>query len=247
MALYQLKIAYDGTNFLGFQKQRKGRTVQVEIENALRRLDWKGKGITAAGRTDAGVHASGQVIAFQLSWEHPLCDLQKALNANLPTDVAVMCIQGAPDGFHPRFSALSRKYVYHITCQEQRDPLRDRYAWKVWPAVEFEKLNAAAAILVGEHDFVAFGRPPKDEAGTIRKVLMAEWINDKNEFRFEVKANAFLYHMVRRMVFLQVRVGQGLMDMKELHSAVAGDKNIKPGIAPPRGLELAEVEYKQEY
>ncbi len=244
MALYQLKIAYDGTNFLGFQKQRKGRTVQAEIENALHRLDWKGKGITAAGRTDAGVHASGQVIAFQLLWEHPLSELQNALNANLPNDVSVMCIKGVPDDFHPRFSALSRKYVYRISCQEQRDPLKDRYAWKVWPEVEFDKLNAAATILVGEHNFVAFGRPPKDEAGTIRRVSMAEWINDKDEFRFEVKANAYLYHMVRRMVFLQVRVGQGLMDMKELHSAVAGDRNIKPGIAPACGLELAEVEYK---
>lgn len=244
MALYKLKIAYDGTNFLGFQKQRKGRTVQAEIENALHRLDWKGKGITAAGRTDAGVHASGQVIAFRLLWEHSLSELQNALNTNLPNDVSVMCIKGVSDDFHPRFSALSRKYVYRISCQEQRDPLKNRYAWRVWPEVEFDKLNAAAAILVGEHDFVAFGRPPKDDAGTIRRVSMAEWINDKNEFRFEVKANAYLYHMVRRMVFLQVRVGQGLMDMRELHLAVAGDRNIKPGIAPACGLELAEVEYK---
>ncbi len=244
MALYQLKIAYDGTNFLGFQKQRKGRTVQAEIENALHRLDWKGKSITAAGRTDAGVHASGQVIAFPMSWEHSLSELQKALNANLPNDVAVMSIKEVPDGFHPRFSAISRKYVYRIYCQEQHDPLKDRYAWQVWPTIKLKRIGEAAEILVGEHDFVAFGKPPRDEAGTIRRVLMAEWINDGNGFRFEVKANAFLYHMVRRMVFLQVRVGQGLMDRKELHLAVAGNRNIKPGIAPANGLELAEVEYQ---
>jgi tRNA pseudouridine38-40 synthase len=244
MALYQLKIAYDGTNFLGFQRQRKGRTVQAEIENALRRLDWKGKSIIAAGRTDAGVHASGQVIAFQMAWEHQESELQKALNANLPNDVAVICIKSVADDFHPRFSALYRKYVYRISCREQRDPLKDRYIWRVWPEVEFDMLNDAARILIGEHDFVAFGKTPRDEAGTIRRVSMAEWLKEKTGFRFEVKANAFLYHMVRRMVYLQVKVGQGLMNMKEMYSAVAGDKNIKPGIAPAGGLELAEVEYK---
>lgn len=244
MELYQLKIAYDGTNFLGFQKQRKGRTVQAEIEKALRNLDWKGKGILAAGRTDAGVHASGQVIAFQMSWEHPTCELQKALNSNLPNDVAAIGIQIAPDGFHPRFSALSRKYVYRIYCQEQRNPLKDRYAWRVWPIVQISHLKAAAKLLLGEHDFVTFGTPPKDEAGTIRRITTAEWLNDKSEFRFEVKANAFLYHMVRRMVFLQVRIGQGLMKLKELHHAVEGDRKVKQGIAPACGLELAEVEYE---
>jgi tRNA pseudouridine38-40 synthase len=244
MALYQLKIAYDGTNFLGYQKQRKGRTVQAEIENALRRLDWKGKSITAAGRTDAGVHASGQVIAFQMSWEHPLSELQKALNTNLPDDVAVKCIEVVSDDFHPRFSALSRKYIYRIFCQETRDPLRERFSWRVWPDLEFDMLDSAARIFIGQHDFVAFGRPPKDEAGTIRRVSIAKWVKEKTELRFEVNANAFLYHMVRRMVFLQVRVGQGLVDLKDLQAAVGGNRNIKPGIAPACGLELAEVEYK---
>ena len=242
-ALYQLKIAYDGTNFLGFQKQRKGRTVQVEIENALRRLEWKGRSITAAGRTDAGVHASGQVIAVQISWDHPLGELQKALNANLPSDVSVMNIQSAPEGFHPRFSAQSRKYIYRIYCQDQRNPLKDRYAWQVWPAVDSGRIKKAAEVVIGKHDFIAFGKPPRDEAGTIREVFTAEWKNEKKEFRFEVKANAFLYHMVRRMVFLQVRVGQGLMDITDLQKTVAGVRNIKPGIAPACGLELAEVEY----
>lgn len=244
MALYQLKIAYDGTNFLGFQKQRKGRTVQAEIENALHCLEWKGKSITAAGRTDAGVHASGQVIAFQLSWQHSLSELQKALNANLPNDVAVKSIHSVPEDFHPRFSALSRKYIYRIYCLDQRNPLMDRYAWQVWPAVDLEDLKKAAEVIVGEHDFAAFGKAPRDEAGTIRRVIMAGWKNDKNEYRFEVKANAFLYHMVRRMVFLQVRVGQALMDLRELHLTVAGVRNIKPGIAPACGLELADVEYE---
>jgi tRNA pseudouridine38-40 synthase len=243
-ALYQLKIAYDGTNFLGFQKQRNGRTVQAEIENALHCLEWKGKSIIAAGRTDAGVHASGQMITVQISWQHPLSDLQKALNANLADDVAVISIRKVPDSFHPRFSALSRKYIYRIYCQDQRNPLMDRYAWRVWPAVDFTSLKKAAEVIIGKHDFVAFGKPPRDEAGTIREVFTAEWKNEKDAFRFEVKANAFLYHMVRRMVFLQVRVGQGLMDIKDLRLTVAGVKNIKPGIAPACGLELAEVEYK---
>jgi tRNA pseudouridine38-40 synthase len=243
MALYQLKIAYDGTDFLGFQKQGKGRTVQAEVENALRALDWHGKSIQSAGRTDTGVHASGQVISFEIEKSFSKEKLQKALNALLPPDVTIKEINEAPNGFHPRFSARSRKYAYRLYCQEQRDPLRDRYSWKVWPQVEFEKLEDSSRTLIGEHDFCAFGKPPRGESSTIRKIHGAAWKRIENNFRFEVTGNAFLYHMVRRMVYLQVQVAQGHIAMKDFQSAINGDKGIKPGIAPAHGLELFEVIY----
>jgi len=243
MALYQLIIAYDGTDFLGFQKQRNGRTVQGEIEKALQSLGWNGTSVLASGRTDRGVHASGQVIAFDLDWPYNERTLQKALNSRLMKDVAVHNVRIADKGFHPRFSASARRYEYHVYFSEARDPLLDRFAWRVWPIANLELLQESAQILIGEHDFSAFGRPPNDEAGTIRTIFEAKWFKEKSGICFEVKANAFLYHMVRRAVFLQVKVGQGLLEMQAIESAVLGGKGIKPGIAPACGLKLAEVIY----
>jgi tRNA pseudouridine38-40 synthase len=243
MALYQLKIAYDGTNFLGFQKQGKGRTIQAEIEKALRQLEWKGISIQSAGRTDTGVHASGQVVSFRFERTISKEKLQKAINAILPTDIVIREISFAPEGFHPRFSARARRYHYHLYCQEHRDPLRNRFSWKVWPGMDDLALEQTASQLVGEHDFRGFGKPPSGESGTIRKILDANWKRKGNDFLFVVEGNAFLYHMVRRMVYLQVMVAQGRIAMQDFQSAITGDKRVKPGIAPACGLELFEVSY----
>jgi tRNA pseudouridine38-40 synthase len=243
MALYQLKIVYDGTDFLGFQKQRKGRTVQAEIETALQELGWNGKSIYSAGRTDTGVHASGQVISFDFETSLAKEKLQKALNAILPADVVIEDIQFAIKGFHPRFSAKERKYVYRLYCQEQRNPLLERFYWHIWPEVDFQLLKDAANLLLGEHDFRAFGRPPREESGTVRRILAAVWKRNETCFKFEVTGIAFLYHMVRRMVFLQVQTAQRRITIKDFQSAIDGDMGIKPGIAPARGLELCEVVY----
>lgn len=244
MALYQLIIAYDGTNFLGFQKQRKGRTVQGEVEKALQSLGWRGNNLLYSGRTDRGVHASGQVIAFELNWPHEEHALQKALNSKMSKDVAVCSVKIASEGFHPRFSAIARRYVYRVYYSQERNPLLDRFAWRIWPKAHLGLLQDAAQLLIGKHDFSAFGRSPKEEAGTVRTVFSATWFKETSGSRFEVTANAFLYHMVRRAVFLQVRVGQGLLDRQTLKGAVMAKDGIKPGIAPARGLELAEVIYK---
>ena len=120
MVRYQIIIAYDGTDFSGSQKQANSRTVQDELEKALQKLEWKGKSVLLAGRTDTGVHASGQVAAFDLEWKHSLCDLRNALNANLPMDISVRQVESVNSGFHPRFDANWRRYRYRIylpACQ----------------------------------------------------------------------------------------------------------------------------------
>ncbi len=243
MALYQLIIAYDGTAFLGFQRQGRGRTVQTEIEQALRALGWQGRAILAAGRTDAGVHASGQVIAFELDWPHVVEELQSALNARLPQDIAVNKASLAVKDFHPRFDASQRRYVYCIYCSAQRNPLLERYAWRVWPKVILTRLNEAAKVLVGEHDFRAFGKPLKDEAGTIRTIYKAKWCHTETGWQFEISANAFLYHMVRRLVYVQVQYAQGSFELAAIRKVLQTGDSIKPGLAPACGLELAEVIY----
>ena len=251
---YKVTLAYDGTSFFGFQRQGETRTVQLEVEAALRKLNWQGRTILSSGRTDTGVHATGQVVAFDLQWEHGLERLQRALNANLPKDVVVKAVEIAPAGFHPRYDAVSRTYYYYVQFGPIRDPLRDRYVWRIWPPCAIDRLQAAARLLQGIHDFVAFGTPPRPGGITIRNVFHADWqsASFQNEedsiLRFEVTANAFLYHMVRRMVFVQVLVGQQRLSLDALEAAVAnpyGGAALPPGLALPQGLVLHQVRYGQ--
>jgi tRNA pseudouridine38-40 synthase len=240
---YKAVVAYDGTAFSGMQRQKNGRSIQSAVEDALSSIGWRGKSILAAGRTDAGVHASGQVIAFDLDWKHSLDELQRAMNTGLPADVAIKRVERAKNDFHPRYDAKSRRYQYRLFCQSQRDPLRERYAWRVWPEVKLSLLKAAAKPLRGEHDFVALGSSPKEGGGTTRKVLSANWRRiTEDEYLFEVSANAFLYHMVRRMVGLQVKIGQGLAAPNAMAEALKNKNKVRE-LAPPQGLCLVAVEY----
>ncbi len=133
----------------------------MEVESALGLLGWEGKSILSSGRTDSGVHASGQVIAFELDWAHTPADLANALNAGLPEDVVVQQAEVAAAGFHPRYDAVERTYRYRIYLALQRDPLRERFAWRLAPGVNLDLLEQAAAHLPGSHDFAAFGNPPQ--------------------------------------------------------------------------------------
>jgi len=245
MARYKATIAYDGTQFSGFQRQSRDRTIQGVFEERLQALGWDGESILAAGRTDAGVHAAGQVIAFDLDWGHPISDLQNALNATLPEDIAVQALELAAEDFHPRYDALSRRYRYRLICQPQRDPLRERYAWRVWPAPEFERMAQASGQLLGEHDFAAFGTAPREGGTTVRQVYAAEWERQEDEHSFDVTANAFLFHMVRRVVKLLVEIGHGNCQPEIISEYLSGERAGMPqGLAPPQGLSLMEVRYE---
>lgn len=243
MARYQLILAYDGTHFYGFQRQGRQRTVQIEVEAALRKLGWQGKTLLAAGRTDSGVHAAGQVVAVDLDWQHTPEELGHALNAHLPEDIAVKDVLPTNPNFHPRYDAVARCYEYHIYCEPQRNPLYERYAWRVWPAIDLTILEAAAELFGGTHDFVAFGTPPRTGGSTQRTIMATGWRKAEERLRFEVTADAFLYHMVRRMVFVQVAVAQGKISLKDLEMAIHQATALPPGLAPAKGLVLKQVVY----
>ncbi len=249
MARYKVILIYDGTEYFGFQRQashRSEQTVQGMVEVALKNIGWTGNSILAAGRTDAGVHAKGQVISFDLDWKHPSQDLLAALNANLPPDIAVAEVKVSGDQFHPRFDALSRTYQYRVFCQSTRDPLRERYAWRVDPQVEVELLDLSAAALVGIYDFAAFGAPPRAGATTTRQVCHSEWSRQANELVFEIQANAFLYHMVRRLVGYQVALSQGKHSLDDLQILLKDPpQEVVKELAPPNGLTLVEVRYPE--
>jgi tRNA pseudouridine38-40 synthase len=246
MARYKLILAYDGTDFSGFQRQAKSRTVQSVVESALREIGWTGKSVLSAGRTDAGVHAFGQVIAVDLDWAHSNEQLLRAINANLPTDV-VRSVTPASVEFHPRYSARARRYCYHLYCDSTRHPLWERYAWRVWPPVSLAPLLVSASYLIGIHDFAAFGTPPKIGGITVREILSADWKEDSGNLVFEIVGNAFLYHMVRRLVSVQVAIGQGKSNPEQIVFLLksGADSPIK-GLAPAKGLTLEEVIYPSE-
>jgi tRNA pseudouridine38-40 synthase len=253
MARYQLTLAYDGTDFFGSQRQAKRRTVQGELEKALCKLGWTGRSVLMSGRTDTGVHATGQVATFDLDWSHSDEDLVRALNAALPADMAVHQARMVPPTFHPRFDALSRRYRYKLFCQSMRHPIRERFAWRVWPSISGEVLPETAKLFRGTHDFSAFGSPTTPRGETVRTVIKAEWAQtEEDEWHFEVQANAFMYRMVRRLVFVQVAIAQGKIAAEAITNAFAnpvsaGMKNekIPAGLAPAHGLTLVEVAYPE--
>jgi tRNA pseudouridine38-40 synthase len=256
MARYQVILAYDGSGFQGSQRQAKSdgssslqsisrpRTVQGDLEESLRKVGWTGKSVILAGRTDTGVHATGQVAAFDLDWTHGDEKLLKALNAELPPDLAVKSLCEASVDFHPRFDATSRRYRYRLFCEPIRDPLREKFAWRVWPAVDGRTLDQTAGLFLGTHDFAAFGSPTTPKGTTVRTVTKAEWKKmPDGEWHFEVQADAFLYRMVRRLVFVQVSISQGKSSDADILDALKEQTRLRAGLAPAHGLTLVEVKY----
>ena len=254
-------VEYDGTEFLGFQIQHTGRTVQGEIEHALAELTGRHVRIVGAGRTDSGVHAKGQVIHFSVVWDHPLLDLRRALNAVLPADVAVAELRGAPPGFHARYSARSREYVYTIYNGALRSPLVQRYAFHVSSPLDAAAMNRACAGLVGEHDFMAFGWSPRSDGrgqvpaseaadrpstgrGTVRRVLQAACRREGCFVCVDVVADAFLRRMVRRIVGNLLLVGTGELGIEQFSGLLKLRHRRTPGVAAPgHGLCLVKVNY----
>jgi tRNA pseudouridine38-40 synthase len=237
------KVEYDGSDFWGFQIQARGRTVQGEIERAIGVVAGQPTRVSGAGRTDRGVHAQGQVIAFEVEWKHDLYDLQRALNAVLATDVAILELGPAAEGFHPRFSALSRTYRYTVLNLTWRQPLARRIAWHVKHWLDVERMAQASRCLVGSHDFATFGRPLSSE-NTVRTVFQANWQELRPWLTFDIEANAFLNRMVRSMVGGLVLVGRGQMTVEEFVGLLqARDRSQVRLVAPACGLCLVRVDY----
>lgn len=240
---FRATVAYDGTDFLGFQWQSHARTVQGVLEGALARVTQETVRVVGSGRTDRGVHARGQVVAFRAGWRHAVEDLERALNAVLPPDVVVLDLDTAPEGWHPRFSALRRHYRYTVLNQPVRSPLDCRYAQVVAQPLDIHALQAGSEPLVGVHDFAAFGRPTQGE-GTVREVFEAGWRQDGRWFAFDVVGNAFLRGMVRSLVGTLLLVGTGFWPAGRVLEVLDGrDRGRAAPPAPACGLCLMRVEY----
>lgn len=245
MTRYRATIAYDGWGYHGFQRQAAEHepTIQGEIERALAQIGQAEAVVVGSGRTDAGVHAVGQVIAFDAEWRHGLADLQRALHATLPTDIAVLDLAEAAPDFHPRYDAVSREYVYTIYNAPVRHPLYRRYALHVVESLDVAAMNAAAATLAGEHDFAAFGLPTVGRA-TVRRMMRAECRAEPPFVRVELEANGFLYRMVRSIVGTLLAVGRGVMALGQFRAVLESrDRSRAEAPVPPEGLCLMRVNY----
>ena len=249
MARYKVIIEYDGTDYVGFQRQapEAGPTVQGELESALAAINRR-EAVTVfgAGRTDSGVHAAGQVVAFELNWAHGSETLVRALNANLPPAIAVKSAEECSPDFHPRYSAKGRRYRYSIWNAPARSPLRERFAWRVWPpALNVSAMADASARLVGRKDFAAFGTAPDEDGHTVREVREARWeTSGESGLDFYIEADAFLHRMVRSIVGTLRQVGAGDLTPDEFGAIVDSKDRSRAGTtAPPQGLCLIEVLY----
>ncbi len=243
-------VEYDGTDFHGFQRQKNARSVQSVLEEALSLTCEEAVGIVGAGRTDTGVHAAGQVIVFNTTWSHSITDLHKALNMRLPDDVAVLDLMECEGSFHPRFSARSRIYEYVVSVLPVRHPLTRRYTWQITSNLDLDLMNEASGILVGEHDFAAFGSAPQGDV-TVRRVVRAGWQAIERTERtidsgllFTIEANAFLFRMVRHIVLVLVQVGRKKIEVDSVRDILASkDSQRIKGMAPACGLSLVKVIY----
>lgn len=239
-------VAYDGTGYGGFQRQKNAPTIQAELERALEKLTQTSCPVLASGRTDAGVHAEGQVIAFDTAWRHPLPDLQRAMNALLPVQIAIMQMAAAAPTFHPRYDALRRVYRYTIYRGAVRNPFVARYSLHVERTLNLEAMQAAAALLVGKYDFIAFGSPPVGD-NSVREVCRAAWTQQEAWLYFDIEGNAFLYRMVRMVVGSLLRVGYGVLSPEAFGEILRGRERRKAGPAvAPQGLCLKRVLYAGE-
>ena len=243
---FRATVQYDGTAYYGFQRQRRGMpSIQAELEQALAHLAGHPIRVTGAGRTDTGVHALGQVIGFTIEWPigHGNAALLRALNANLPEDIAVVELNEAAAGFHPRFDARRRTYEYLILRSAIRRPLWRYRAWQVAQALDVGRMNTAAALLPGTQDFATFGNAPVG-GNTVREVFAAEWHEAGELLTFRICANAYLHRMVRSVVGSLNIVGSGKWSVDEFAAVLAArDRKRSATAAPAHGLYLVSVEY----
>jgi tRNA pseudouridine38-40 synthase len=243
----RLVVEYDGTSLSGWQRQPNGPTVQAHLEDALAKLLGHEVTVVGASRTDAGVHARGQVASFRTERPIPVYNIRRALNSFLPDAIAVRDAAEVPDEFHPRFSATGKHYRYTILTRAERSPRWRLRAWHRGVPLSVPAMQQAAAALIGEHDFAAFRAAGCSAKTTMRRVdSIALTRSEPEVIDVDVRGNAFLRNMVRIVVGTLVEVGAGERAVTQVAEILASRDRTKAGItAPAHGLELVEVFYGQ--
>jgi tRNA pseudouridine38-40 synthase len=245
----RLTLHYDGGGFAGWQVQAGARTVQGDLEAALARLTGRPPRVTGSGRTDRGVHATGQVVGAVVPRKWAASELRRALNAVLPRDIWVAAARETDDAFHARYHAMARGYTYRLGIAPlAASPFFRRFCWTLEEALPLDVLNAAAAALPGEHSFRAFAKTGQPQRGERCTVYAADWVaRAPVGLHFRVVANRFLHHMVRYLVGTMVDVARGRRGLDEIDRLLRGETGlVMSPPAPPEGLFLTRVFYGDE-
>ena len=247
MQKYKLIIAYDGTNYGGWQIQLNAVSIQDLLEKALATILRQPTPAHSSGRTDAGVHARGQVVHFSAEPVADLFRLQKSLNGLLPPDIRVLALAEASPDFHARYSAISKEYHYHLHLDPTTDPFKRLYAYHDYSPLDLEKMKAAAELFVGTHDFSSFANKASEgSAGKnpVRTILRLDLCPEPGGIRLEFEGNGFLYKMVRNITGTLLEVARGKIDLEKIPQLFeAKDRRLAPAAAPPQGLFLIKVNY----
>lgn len=240
----KLTISYDGTRYKGWQIQKNASTIQEKIERSIEKVFGKKCRLYAAGRTDSGVHAKGQVANFKAPLVVPISRVQEALNSNLPEDIAITKAEEVSINFHSQYDAKRKKYSYHILNSRQRDPFTERYAWRVPYRLNVPLMRKEAKALVGKHDFKSFQATDKAERTSVRKLLNITINKNKSFLTIDVEADGFLYNMVRNIIGTLIDIGRGYLPAGSMKKILKEKNRTKAGpTAPPNGLFLVEVKY----
>jgi tRNA pseudouridine38-40 synthase len=244
MRTLKLTLQYDGTDYVGWQRQPNGTSIQELIERAIEPIEGRPVAVVGAGRTDAGVHALGQVASVQLESAIDAAALPRALNATLPEDVRVASAEETAPDFNARFSATGKVYVYRIWTGPFLPPFERRYVWHVPSALDVERMREAARALVGAHDFSAFRAAGSDAVTSERTIRQLQIDVDHERVTVTVAGDGFLRYMVRAIVGTLVEVGQGRRSVDDVTATLASRDRSQAGpTAPAKGLVLVKVEY----
>jgi len=240
----KLTIAYDGSGYHGFQRQLNAVTVQQVLEKKLSVLMNEKITVAGAARTDAGVHAYGQVVSFRTNGAIPTSRIPAAAAGIMPPDVAVIDAAEMPETFHARFSACGKIYIYRIRNSEIPDPLLRNYAWQINRDLDAGTMHQAIQLLVGEHDFSAFQASGSSARNPVRTLYAAQCRRHGDSIELQFHGNGFLYHMVRNIVGTVIDVGSGKTALEDFRTIIGGRDRSAAGItAPPYGLYLKQVLY----
>ncbi|MFR2836478.1 MAG: tRNA pseudouridine(38-40) synthase TruA [[Clostridium] nexile] len=245
MKRIKLTIAYDGTNYCGWQVQPNGITVEEVVNKALKKLTGEDIQVIGASRTDSGVHALGNVAVFDTRTTIPPERISYALNQRLPEDIVIVKSEEVAEDFHPRYCDCSKTYEYHILNTRIPIPTKRLTNYFVSYDLDVEKMRKAAGYLIGEHDFVSFCNVRTDVEDTVRTVTELEILKDGEEITIRISGNGFLYNMVRIIVGTLIRVGRGFYEPEKVKEILeAKDRKAAGVTAPPHGLILAEIRYE---
>ena len=245
MKRIKLTIAYEGTNYCGWQVQPNGITVEEVVNKALKKLTGEDIQVIGASRTDSGVHALGNVAVFDTHTTIPPERISYALNQRLPEDIVIVKSEEVAEDFHPRYCDCSKTYEYHILNTRIPIPTKRLTNYFVSYDLDVEKMRKAAGYLIGEHDFVSFCNVRTDVEDTVRTVTELEILKDGEEITIRISGNGFLYNMVRIIVGTLIRVGRGFYEPEKVKEILeAKDRKAAGVTAPPHGLILAEIRYE---